>query len=122
MINDVVVVFTSNNARVFHDPQNMEDLLKLPNAVLNPDLMKVKAIAPHFWKLVDGEVLPMNTVEQHARIHSISMTGVDNEIRAIAKIKPGKFFMQDYVWHMFAAYQGALAIMGLYILHLFHKV
>ena len=61
-----VVVFTEDNARVLYTdtPQLWEHT---PQAVIEPDLKEVTGVAPHFWKLVDGKVVPMNDVERASR-------------------------------------------------------
>lgn len=63
-----VVIFLPHTAReeTSDDPTS---LLHYQNAVLDPDLSKVKGLyPPHFWKLDGAEVVPMNEEEMQARI------------------------------------------------------
>lgn len=45
---------------------------------MNPDLSKVRGEPPHFWKLVDGEILPMSRPEKIYRLAHHETFGVDN--------------------------------------------
>lgn len=63
-----VVIFLPHTAReeTSDDPTT---LLHYQNAVLDPDLSKVKGLfPPHFWKLDGAEVVPMNEQEMQERI------------------------------------------------------
>lgn len=61
-----VIVFTEDNARVLYT--DTPDLwADTPEAVIEPDLKEVTGVAPHFWKLVDGKILPMTDLERAAR-------------------------------------------------------
>lgn len=63
-----VVIFLPHTAReeTSDDPTS---LLHYQNAVLDPDLSKVKGLyPPHFWKLDGAEVVPMTEEEMQARI------------------------------------------------------
>ncbi len=64
MKKDFYVIFTENNARILKGkPSNITS-----NMVVNPDLKKVKGIPPHFWKLENNSIIPMNEVEKNARL------------------------------------------------------
>lgn len=78
-----LVIFTKNNARVLTQPETFTDLMHYPNCVPDPDLMGVKGIPPHFWKLEEGLVVPMTEAEKDARMFDIEANGVDNEIKWI---------------------------------------
>lgn len=77
---DVVVVFTKNNCRVLYNPPNLEDLKSQPNVAVNPDLSKVIGVAPHFWKLVQGQIVPMSDSEMAHTESSHKTIGVDNSL------------------------------------------
>ena len=70
-----LVIFTTNNARILvgADPADY------PGALVNPDLSAVKGIAPHFWKLADGRIVPMSASEKQARLAEHAAHGVDND-------------------------------------------
>ena len=74
----ILVVFTPNNARVLvnADPGNY------PDALVNPDLSAVRAEPPHFWKLKDGKIVPMNRFEKRARLMDHKLSGVVNDFGA----------------------------------------
>lgn len=61
-----VVVFTENNARII-TVSDASKYSEWPNAVIDPDLSKVRKIPPHHWKLYRGQVLPMDMVSRAAR-------------------------------------------------------
>lgn len=78
-----LVVFTTNNARLLNQPNNRE-IATYKNAVLDPDLSKVKGIPPHFWKRDGNVIVPMNDLEQRMRRLDIEKNGVDNEVRRLS--------------------------------------
>lgn len=75
---ELPLVFTRNNAR-FAKGHPIEKL-KGEAIVINPDLSKVKGVKPHYWKLVKGEVLPMDQFERECRDRDIAKNGCDNDI------------------------------------------
>lgn len=88
-------VFTTNTCRILKNPSNISELTKWPNAVLSPDFSKVGEVPPHFWKLVDGDIVSMSPREIRYRKKVISMNGMDNVIRRLelSDIRPE---MKDY--------------------------
>jgi len=86
-----VVIFTTNSARLFQNPPNANEFLKWPNAVFDPDLSRVHAIPPQFWKLIDGQIYPMNGIEMRVRKRVIERSGIDNMIR---KLSPDDFRLE----------------------------
>lgn len=74
-----VVVFTRNNARIIHNPENLDELRANPNCVVDPDLSLVRRLPPHFWKLDGGHVVPMILSEREAVLAHHEVYGVDNE-------------------------------------------
>lgn len=80
-MNHKVVVFTKNNARVFTNPQ-VEEIEKLKSryetVIYDPDLSGVQGVEPHFWRYVEGRIIPMNQAERNERMLDISENGVDN--------------------------------------------
>lgn len=74
----LIVVFTENNARILHSPEDYKSLIKNPNAVLNPSFKAVERLPPHFWKLQDGKIIPMDSKEQLTREDHINKNGVFN--------------------------------------------
>lgn len=64
-----VVLFVANTARILVNPES--DYTGVVNAVINPSLTAVKGIPPHFWKLVEGKILPMDETERKERLKSI---------------------------------------------------
>lgn len=75
-----VVVFTRNSARVIYNPSQL-DLKKLyhftDQVVVDPDLSRVKGYPPHHWKLIDGEVWPLQNLELNERDNDIRDNGSD---------------------------------------------
>lgn len=80
MEKNKVVVFTKNNARIVVTDE-IKHYERLPNALINPNLSQVKGIPPHFWKLENKKVVPMNRDEKLARLSDHEAFGVDNEIK-----------------------------------------
>lgn len=73
-----VVVFTRNNARIYYT-DDVTRLHNLSNLIINPDLSYVDGTPPHFWKMDQGCLVPMNDQEKHQRILDIETTGIDND-------------------------------------------
>lgn len=77
------VYFTENNARVIVNPgpAQVAALAVVPaeRIVKDPDLSQVKGVAPHFWKLEGGAILPMTPEEQAVRLQELA-PGVDNVV------------------------------------------
>jgi hypothetical protein len=82
-MKNVAVVFTSNNARILKNPDNLNDIQKYPNALINPDLSNVINTAPHHWKVVEGKIVPMDAAERLKRDQVISGSGADNSVRSM---------------------------------------
>lgn len=81
MSNHRVVVFTKNNARILKvSGLELFAYKNMANAVIDPDMSRVKKLPPHLWKLVDGKVLPLNFIERPLRNKNILKKGADNEI------------------------------------------
>ena len=89
-----VVVFTSNNARILVNIPRKE-LVTLRTYLENPDLTKVKGVPPHFWKLVNNKIVPMNDFEQSQRRSAIERSGIDNNPYKLMKISvwTGRLFV-----------------------------
>lgn len=58
-----VVVFHKKGAVLFKNPENLDELLKLPNTFLNPDLSAVSNVPPNYWKVDEGKIVPMTKGE-----------------------------------------------------------
>lgn len=100
-MNQSVVIFTTNNARVITDinDERAMELSYWPNAVLDPNLSQVEGVPPHFWKLIGREILPMGESEKLARIDNINKHGIDNRITNLSKRKfkaRRKFLRAEY--------------------------
>lgn len=91
----IVVIFTTNTARILTNPPNLSDLSKWENAVIEPDLSKVQGLLPQFWKLEEGDIVPMSPFEIRYRKKVITANGMDNVIRRLDlnEIRPE---MKDY--------------------------
>lgn len=97
-----LVVFTKNNARILTNPENFSEYIHFPNAVPDPNLLAVKGIPPHFWKLEEGLIVPMTSEEKEKRIQAIEQEGVNNEIIWIGEkpdspLEPQKKEFQEVV-------------------------
>lgn len=75
-----IVIFTSNNARVIYNPENIEEYRNRPNCLIDPDLSKVAGLAPHYWRLVNESILPVPVLERPAIDTNHAMFGSDNDI------------------------------------------
>lgn len=80
-MKNYAVVFTHNNARLIY-AEDLQTLKGYENVVLNPDLGYVRGIAPHFWKFVNGFIMPMDEKEQEERMASIIKSGTQNDVHA----------------------------------------
>jgi hypothetical protein len=56
-MSDKVIVFQRNNARILHDPENLQDWRSSPNAMVNPDMSLVKGVSPRYWKKGDHNIV-----------------------------------------------------------------
>jgi len=90
-----VVVFTTNTARILTNPPNLSDMTKWPNAVIEPNLSQVNGLLPQFWRLLDGDIVPMSPLEIRYRKKLITSSGMDNVVRRLdlEEIRPE---MKDY--------------------------
>ena len=52
-----VVVFGEGGARIYTNPPNMTELMKLPNVLVNPDMGPVMGVSPDCWHLKDGKLV-----------------------------------------------------------------
>lgn len=91
-----VVVFTGTNARIIKNVGDLEKYRGWPNAVIDPDLSKVDTVPPHYWKLVRGKVLPMDSLEIKARDKNRILFGMDNVVRSKKYKKEWGF--TEYWW------------------------
>lgn len=57
------VLFHANDATIFNNQRPVK-ISKNDVILENPDLQFVVGISPHYWKLVDGRVFPMNMAER----------------------------------------------------------
>lgn len=62
-----VIVFSELGARILINPSNIEDYKNAANALINPDLSKVKGLPPHLWELNSKEVVPMHVSKRAER-------------------------------------------------------
>lgn len=90
-----VVVFTTNTCRILKDPANLSEMTKWPNAVVDPDLSQVQGLLPQFWRLSEGNIVPMGPLEIRYRKQVITANGMDNVVRRLDlnEIRPE---MKDY--------------------------
>lgn len=55
-----VILFSNHDKpRILINPSNIEELKSNPNAIVDPDLSKVKGVPSEYWLLVDGEIIAM---------------------------------------------------------------
>src|ERR1044072_7340853 len=80
MMKQTVVIFTTNNARILINPEHPKLLAKRFNVLLDPDLSRVRGVDPHYWKVVKGEIYPMNHFEAELRRDHVERFGADNDI------------------------------------------
>lgn len=91
-----VAVFTTNTVRLLTNPPNLSDMAKWPNAVVDPDLSRINGLPPHFWRLDEGDIVPMTPIEIRYRKKLITANGMDNVVRKLdlAEIRPE---MKDFM-------------------------
>lgn len=99
--NDFYVVFTFNNARIVHNPKDSERVTWEGAHLVakNPDLSKVAGFSPQYWKLKDGEVVPLSYLERVARSEHIVANGAINEFMPYIEqsmVKKSKAFARVY--------------------------
>lgn len=80
MDNNIVVMFTDNNARVLRNPINLEYLKTLDNVLVNPNLSKVTGIPPHLWAKEGDSIRAMSEEESIERHKHHEVHGVLNDI------------------------------------------
>ena len=74
-MDNKIVVFYPSGARIYINPPELTALLRLPFAVLNPDLSQVSKLPPHYWKLdADKRVVPMTFFERRSRDEANGVT------------------------------------------------
>jgi hypothetical protein len=88
LLDNVVVVFTENNARILHNPEDLSAYESMPNAVINPDLTGVIKVPPHLWQLKDGLVLRLHDSEIPKRIEDVAFNGTINTFIVGTGIEP----------------------------------
>ena len=82
-MKEFLVIFTKTNARILSNPSDKE-IRYYKNSVRNPDLMQVRHVPPHFWKMDKyRNVMPMTPQEQKMRLALIAKNGMDNNIRRL---------------------------------------
>lgn len=74
-----VIVFTENNARFIHNPEDLDKYRFMPNAAIDPDLSNVKDTPPHLWKLQSGKIVKMSSSEIECRETHIQKHGAINK-------------------------------------------
>jgi uncharacterized membrane protein YcjF (UPF0283 family) len=62
-----VVVFSDKGARILVNPENAADYKNATNALINPNLEKVRGLPPHLWDLKNGEIVPLAEEKHEAR-------------------------------------------------------
>jgi hypothetical protein len=73
-----VVVFNRNNAFILRRIENIRPYCHMSNAVINPDISRVRRVHTQFWKRGRrGQIVPMTPREQKARLDYIQKTGLD---------------------------------------------
>lgn len=102
-----VVYFTKNNARVIKGAVAWSK--DLPHLV-DPDFTPVKGIAPHYWKIADGKLAPMNVAERALR----SLQTADHKT-----VNTVPLYRTSSVWpHLFLAFSAGCAIGATVLLYL----
>lgn len=93
-----VVVFTDNNARILHNPENLRDYKAMKNAIIDPDLKSVAGVPPHLWKLVAGKVVIMDEAESKARENHIAIHGaINSHEQRVSLLNYFKYY-QNYIY------------------------
>lgn len=82
-----VVVFNNHNARIIINPPSLDQYLGHDNVLINPDLSQVQNLAPHFWKQVGNQVIPMNADEQIASETHHDSNVTDNHVLNIQTVR-----------------------------------
>lgn len=86
----IVVVFNKYGARILVNPGDAYD--NSQDTIINPDLTEVKGLPPHYWKLVDGKVLPKTIIEQE-EIDALHDKAPFNSVRMqVFKKSPSKLY------------------------------
>lgn len=76
-VKNFVVLFIDYNARIIVNPKDLEEYRKLPNAVVNPDLSRVKGVPPHLWRLTKSKnIVPISGREAQERESLIRKHGI----------------------------------------------
>jgi hypothetical protein len=78
-----VVEFVKNNAKIHVNPDlaTLASMSNNPACVVFHDALwreEVKGVAPQFWKLENGKVLPMTAAERNERRAAIESDGLHN--------------------------------------------
>jgi hypothetical protein len=97
------VVFYKNTAKILTNPSNLEQLAKMENVLINPDLALVEKEPPHFWKRVGDSIHPMSRPEKIERLKTIDLEGMDDESQlpeslVVYNIQPEKKKMNVWVY------------------------
>lgn len=84
----IAVVFTTNNARIMVNPEKLGALKGRFNVMIDPDLSHVGGVDPHYWKVVRGEIRPMNNWEAELRRLHVEKFGADNDVDHALELTP----------------------------------
>lgn len=90
-----VVVFNKYGARILVNPGDAYDNVK--DSIINPDLTEVKGLPPHYWKLVDGKVVP-KTEKEKADMDALHKQNPFNSLKMqVLKKSPSKLYAVAYI-------------------------
>lgn len=98
LFRDFVVVFFERTARIYFHPNEVEELAKLPSAVKNPDLSRVRGVPPHLWALVKGKIVPIRGKAASLREAEIRKRGAGDTTHPLKKPKKKSLLQRLKFW------------------------
>lgn len=84
-----VVFDIDGYARILTNPG--KEILSLATTLIEPDLSKVRRLAPEYWKLVDNTIVAMTDIEKELRNKDLASEFIPSNVVILEKIKEVPF-------------------------------
>lgn len=83
--DNIVVLFSSNYAKILVNPKGLEFYKRRENALVNPPIERLKKVPMQYWKKQGDSITVMTPWEMTTRDFDIKKNGVDHDFDAPLK-------------------------------------